>query len=185
MIKMSWARAQPSKHTFTIKPIRELVLRYVGDGENWIDPYAGDNSPCSLANDINPDTKAEFHLDALKFCELCVRAAQAQGKWFEGCVYDPPYSYRQVSEHYAMVGRKATSLDTSAQFYSRVMNAVCDQIKIGGYAISCGWNTNGFGVNRGFQPVELLVVRHGSHHNDTLVLVERRVVDARLEEAYG
>ena len=74
-----------------------------------------------------------------------------------------------------MVGRKATSLDTSAQFYSRVMNAVCDHIRPGGYAISCGWNTNGFGPNRGFEPVELLVVRHGSHHNDTLITVERKV----------
>ena len=98
-IKMSWAKAQPSKATFTIKPIRELVGRYIGDGENWIDPYAGDNSPCSLTNDINPDTKAEFHMDALAFCELCVRALRAQGLLFEGCAYDPPYSYRQVTEH--------------------------------------------------------------------------------------
>jgi hypothetical protein len=175
-MKISWARAQPSKATFTIKPIRELALRYIGDGHGWADPYAGDNPlGIQFSNDINRNTKAVHHYDALDFCMELVRLLKLRGQMLDGCAYDPPYSYRQVTEHYRAVGIKATSLDTSAQFYSRVMNAVCDQIKVGGYTISCGWNTNGFGVNRGFEPVELLVVRHGSHHNDTLVLVERRV----------
>jgi hypothetical protein len=175
-MKMSWARAGASKATFSIKPIRALAQRYIGTGAWWIDPYAGDNPlGIQFSNDINPETRATYHVDALDFCKAAVRdIALGYGVPFLGVVYDPPYSYRQVSEHYRMVGRKATSLDTSAQFYSRVMNAVCDHIAVGGYAISCGWNTNGFGVNRGFVPIELLVVRHGSHHNDTLVLVEQR-----------
>lgn len=177
-MKMSWARAQPSKHTFRIPPIRSLVERYITDPKRWIDPYAGDN-PLGIrySNDINPACfRSNYHHDALEFVEAAVEEVCIRhGRLFAGCAYDPPYSYRQVTEHYSMVGRKATSLDTSAQFYSRVMNAVCDHIEVGGHAISCGWNTNGFGVNRGFEPVELLVVRHGSHHNDTLVLVERKI----------
>lgn len=40
--------SMPSKHTFTIKPIAELLQRYIGDGTGWIDPFAGFNSPASL-----------------------------------------------------------------------------------------------------------------------------------------
>jgi hypothetical protein len=174
-MRMSWAKAQPSKHTFRIAPIRTLVERYIGNGVGWIDPYAGDSHLCETTNDINPITRAINHMDALDFSLAVTEEYRRRGKAINGVVYDPPYSYRQVSEHYRMVGRKATSLDTSAQFYSRVMNALCDHVRVGGHAISCGWNTNGFGVNRGFEPVELLVVRHGSHHNDTLVLVERKM----------
>ncbi len=42
----------PSMHTFTIKPIRELVGRYVKDGKGWIDPFAGENSPAEITNDL-------------------------------------------------------------------------------------------------------------------------------------
>lgn len=81
---------------------------------------------------------------------------------------------RQVSEHYKEVGKKASQLDTSYNFYSRVMNSICDRIKIGGYAISMGWNSNGFGKSRGFKIVEILIVAHGMHHNDTIVTVEQK-----------
>jgi len=176
MIKISRAYAAPSAWTFTIKPIRELVDRYVGDGVGWIDPFAGDNSPAELTNDMHPGRNARWHMDAEQFCHMVVRMTKYEGRILRGILYDPPYSYRQISEHYKEIGgRKATSIDTSANFYNRVMNAICDRIEPGGYAISCGWNSNGFGKNRGFEIIEILIVAHGQHHNDTLVTVERRI----------
>jgi hypothetical protein len=39
-------RAGPNAQTFKIKPIAELLLRYVlNNGDGWVDPFAGDNSP--------------------------------------------------------------------------------------------------------------------------------------------
>lgn len=161
-------KAQPSQWTFTIKPIRELLARYVGDGRGWVDPFAGRHSPAELTNDHNPEMPAQYHLDAEVFCR------QLSGS-YRGILFDPPYSYRQISEHYRLVGRKPTALDTSNRFYNRVMNAICDRITPGGYAISCGWNSNGFGPHRGFELVEVLLVAHGQHRNDTIVTVERKV----------
>lgn len=192
------AVAQPSAWTFTIKPIKALIDRYVGDGKGWVDPFAGKNSPAEWTNDHNPDMPTKFHFDAEDFCTWAsVSLEEAANsmplkdayEWlqdqtlpeqlpfppFRGVLFDPPYSYRQITEHYKSLGLKASQLDTSTRFYSRVMNAICDSVVPGGYAISCGWNSNGFGKNRGFEPVELLVVAHGNHHNDTLVLVERKV----------
>jgi len=52
IINRVWA--MPNKWTFTIKPIAELLARYVGDGKGWVDPFAGKNSPAELCNDLNP-----------------------------------------------------------------------------------------------------------------------------------
>uniref|UniRef100_A0A6M3JIR3 Putative methyltransferase n=2 Tax=viral metagenome TaxID=1070528 RepID=A0A6M3JIR3_9ZZZZ len=155
----------PSKWTFTIKPIRELLDRYVGDGKGWIDPFAGMNSPAEFTNDLNPEMPAAYHLLAEDFCK------QIEGA-FKGVLFDPPYSYRQISECYSGVGIKASQLDTSNRFYNSVKNAICDKIIIGGYVISFGWSSNDFGKNRGFKIVEILLIAHGEHHNDTIVTVE-------------
>ena len=167
-IERKWA--MPSKHTFTIKPIAELLSRYVlADGKDWIDPFAGENSPAEYTNDHNPEKPTKYHLEAKDFVETLAK------NYHEGALFDPPYSYRQVSEHYKVLGKKATQLDTSTQFYNRVLNPLADTIKIGGYCISFGWNTNAMGKNRGFEIVEILIVAHGGHHNDTLVTVEKKV----------
>jgi hypothetical protein len=171
---ISRAFAQASEWTFSIKPIAALVMRYVGDGHGWVDPYAGKTSPAELTNDWNLEAPTLYHIDALDFAEqVCLGS-------YQGILFDPPYSYRQVSEHYRASGRKATSLDTSYNFYARVMDPLAERIVLGGYAISCGWNSNGFGKKRGFELVELLIVAHGLHHNDTIVTVERKIA-SRLE----
>ena len=164
-MKINRVWAMPSANTFTIKPIKELLKSYnVGIG--WIDPFDGENSMAEYTNDHNPSKPTKYHLEALEFVNIF------EDNTFTGAVFDPPYSYRQVSEHYRVINKKATQLDTSTNFYNRVLNPLADKIKIGGHCISFGWNTNGVGINRGFEIIEILIVAHGGHHNDTLVTVE-------------
>lgn len=161
----------PSMHTFTIKPISQLLYRYVKNRQFWIDPFSGENSPAFYTNDHNPEKPTVYHLEAIDF----VNEVSKISREFEGALFDPPYSYRQVSEHYKVLGKQATQLDTSTNFYNRVLTPLADIIKIGGYCISFGWNTNGMGKNRGFEIEEILIVAHGGHHNDTLVTVEKKI----------
>src|SRR3990167_4313552 len=106
IIERKWA--MPSKDTFTIKPIAELLKRYVGNGVEWIDPFAGNNSPAELTNDHNPETQAKYHEEAREFVEtIKSRMGKTQFSLFAGALFDPPYSYRQVSEHYKVIGKKA------------------------------------------------------------------------------
>jgi hypothetical protein len=172
-MRISRYQAPPHRWTFTIKPIQELLARYVCDGKGWVDPFAGLHSPAEFTNDLNPAMPTQHHLLADAFC------TQIGAGLYKGVLLDPPYSYRQITEHYASLGLKATALDTSNRFYNRVMNSICDKIEPGGYAISFGWNTNGFGPNRGFELIEVLIVAHGQHHNDTLVTVERKITPSR------
>jgi len=161
------ATANSNSQTFKIKPIAELLKKYnVGTG--WIDPYAGNNSMAEFTNDHNPEKSVKYHMEAIDFINLF------QDNLFTGGLFDPPYSYRQVSDHYKVIGKKATQLDTSTNFYNRALNPLANKIRPGGYCISFGWNTNGMGKNRGFEIVEILIIAHGQHRNDTLCVVERK-----------
>ena len=42
----------PNKWTFKIPAIADLITRYVGDGDGWLDPFAGRYSPAKLTNDL-------------------------------------------------------------------------------------------------------------------------------------
>jgi hypothetical protein len=134
-----------------------------------MDPYAGNSLLAEFTNDLNPNTSAQEHLDALEFVKL------HKDLKLDGALFDPPYSYRQVKEHYEMVGHKPTYKDTSYNFYGRVIRPLSAMIKTGGHAISFGWNSNGFGKVNGFKIIEVLLVAHGLHHNDTIVTVEAKI----------
>lgn len=159
----------PNKWTFQIKPIAELLARYVGNGKGWIDPFAGMTSPAEITNDLNPTSLAKFHLDALDFLR------QLKGE-YEGVIFDPPYTPRQVKECYNSVGRHMEQDDALLGYKRGQYKALISPlIKPNGIAISCGWNSVGMGKKFGFQIIEILLVCHGSDHNDTIVTVERKI----------
>lgn len=169
-IKFSRVWAMGNHQTFKIKPIAELLSRYVdANGANWVDPFAGANSPASTTNDHNPKMPTMFHMEALEF------AKQIQHAWgFAGVIFDPPYSFYQISKHYKFHGMTAGGKTTMA-FYEKVKSALCDKIKQGGYVISFGWNSGGFGKRRGFKIIEILLVAHGGSRNDTICTVEQKL----------
>lgn len=156
----------PNKWTFKIKPIKELLNCYVGDGIGWIDPYAGENSPAQFTNDINPNTPAEYHLHALDFIK------SLENYKFSGAIFDPPYSLTQLKRSYGGLGI-SMSCDESKRFPSNIKDALSTMMCSGGYVLSFGWNSNGMGKKRGFEIVEILLVAHGGRHNDTIVTVEK------------
>lgn len=171
-INRKWA--MPSMHTFTIKPIAELLARYVGDGKGWIDPFAGENSPAEITNDLNPAKPAQYHLHAEHF------ANEIQGR-FAGVLFDPPYSITQVKECYQSIGVEDFMRRDVSHFPYAIKRAIAPKIRTGGYAISFGWNSCGFGKKLGFEIVEILIVCHGREHNDTIVTVERKIQQTLFE----
>lgn len=164
-IERIWA--MPNKWTFTIKPIKEL-LQEECSGKNWVDPFAGQNSPAELTNDLNPETIATSHMDAIDFLKSLPDSS------FDGVLLDPPYSLRQISEHYKLAGMKVTGWHTSAGWGSTLKNEAARIIKPNGKAICFGWSTMGLGLTRGFDMNRILIVPHGGSKNDTLVTVETK-----------
>ena len=92
-VKLTRVWCMPSKWTFHVKPIKDLLKRYdVGLG--WIDPFCGELSPAEYRNDLNPNNShAHHHLEALEFLLL-------KHQEIAGAIFDPPYSLTQVSRSY-------------------------------------------------------------------------------------
>jgi hypothetical protein len=170
MITYSREWAMPNKWTFIIPPIASLLAKYVGNGQGWIDPFAGQHSPAEITNDLNPTAKTMYHLEAREFCK------QLKDK-YNGCLFDPPYSPRQIKEVYNSIGKANSFENTQASFWSVPKDIIAPKIKQKGLVICCGWSSGGFGKTRGFELIEVLLVPHGGAHNDTIVTVERKLSD--------
>ena len=163
--------AMPTSETFTCPPIRSFVHRYLKDSEISIDPFARNFTGCTYTNDLNPNTKAQHHMDSIKFLEML----RTQSIKADLIVFDPPYSPRQVMECYNGIGQRMTKEDGQRSHrWSSEKNIINDLIELNGFVLSFGWNTCGMGIKRGFSIEEILLVCHGAGHNDTLCMAERR-----------
>ena len=101
------------------------------------------------------------------------RRLLAEGVKADAVLFDPPYSPRQIAECYAGVGRKTSIEDTQGSFWRRVRNPLRDLLRPGGIALSFGWNSSGFG--KAWPLIDLLLVRHGGAHNDTICVAQRKI----------
>jgi len=164
IINRVWA--MPNKWTFTIKPIAELLARYMGDGKGWVDPFAGEHSPAEFTNDISLERRTTHHLDALEFL------ISAETYTAQGVLFDPPYSEEQCLRSY-----KAKFKGTAgrAEYWAKCKDEIGRISKPSGIVISCCWDSTGMGKGRGFEIVEVLLVCHGACHNDTIATVERKI----------
>jgi len=166
-IERIWA--MPNKWTFTILPIKELVLSYVRTPLIWADPFAGKHSPAMVKNDMNPEMDVEFHLDALEFLK------QFHDDSFDGVLFDPPYSITQAQQCYKSFGKSQLQVSPSSmKYWKLVKDEMARIIKPTGRAICCGWSSQGLGKGRGFIMERILLVPHGGSKNDTIVTVEKR-----------
>lgn len=134
-----------------------------------VDPFSNNSHFATITNDLNPNTDAMYHLDAIDFLK------ELDSNSVDLLLYDPPYSPRQVSECYHNFGKKVTSKDTSSAWRRQHLDEIARIVKPNGKCISFGWNTNGVGKKRGFQIESILIVAHGGSHNDTLVTVEKKI----------
>lgn len=174
MMNRTWA--MPSASTFTIKPIRELVKRYLNQSVVSIDPFARNSRLATYTNDLSPDTSADHHLTALEFLTKMVD----DGITADLVLFDPPYSLRQVKEVYQSIGIETMPFDDT-HGWKREREQIAKLVKPNGFCLSFGWNSQGVGMKRGFAIREILLVNHGRDHNDTICTVEQKTVNNQTE----
>ena len=165
IIKRVWS--MPNKHTFDIKPIKELIEKYYH--ANSIDPFANKNRIAATTNDLDTQYDTDYNLDALDFLKLFDTDS------IDLVLYDPPYSPRQVSECYKDLGKTVNMQTTQSSYWSNQKNEIARIVGKDGIVITCGWNSGGIGKTRGFEIVEILLVPHGGWHNDTIITVEKKI----------
>lgn len=173
-IQFSRCFAMPNAATFSIRPIGEFVKRYLVDSKVSVDPFARNRDWATHTNDIDRNTSAQAHMDAEEFLIYLA------GKNINAdlVLFDPPYSPRQVAEHYKAAGLQVGQEDTqTGRLFRRVRNAIDAIVAPGGVVLSFGWQSIGMGLSRGYLPVEIMLVSHGGGHNDTICFAERKVFD--------
>jgi DNA modification methylase len=161
IINRVWA--MPSIWTFKVKPIKELLDRYVKT--NWADPFAGENSPADITNDIE-GRGAKYQLDALEFLKTLKEES------VDGALFDPPYSVEQCLRRYTP---KHNGTAGRAEYWARCKDEIARILKKDGLCISFCWDSVGIGQNRGFEIQEILLVCHGACHNDTIITVDKKI----------
>lgn len=157
----------PNSRTFNIKPINELIRRYI-DGGVVVDPFANDSKLGTVTNDIDTNCDTDYHMEATEFLKMLETSS------VDVVLYDPPYSPRQVSECYKKFNMTVDMKTTQASYWANQKKEISRILKPGGICITCSWNSNGIGKQYGFEIIEILMVAHGGWHNDTIVTVERK-----------
>lgn len=164
IINREWA--MPNSNTFDIKPIGTIIKKYIYGRS--IDPFANKNKLATITNDLDEQYDTDYHLDALDFLK------QFDDESIDTVLYDPPYSPRQVAECYKRLNQTVNMQTTQASYWSKHKEQIGRIVKPNGIVITCGWNSGGIGSKYGFDIIEILLVAHGGHHNDTIVTVERK-----------
>ena len=167
----------PNSKTFKISCIKEIIKKYLPTEGVIIDPFANEQSIKSLipsnlkyiSNDLDTEYKTDFNMEAQDFMKTF------EDNSINLVLFDPPYSGRQVSECYKKLGKTVTMSDTNSRYFVKFKEEISRITRIGGYAISFGWSSNGVGKKYGFEIVEILLIAHGGNHNDTIVTVEKKV----------
>lgn len=169
---MSRVWAMPNADTFDVEPIHNFVQKYLYESKLSIDLFARNKRWATYTNDLNKDTDAEYHLEALEFLEY-LKTQQVRP---DLAIFDPPYSLEQCSRSYKDAGRVVTQQDTQifnrwTQHRESLAHLMADDAVV----LSFGWNSQGMGRKNGFMLEEVLLVCHGGGHNDTICIAERRV----------
>lgn len=112
----------PSKNTFSIKPIADILSEEVTDGF-WVDPFANNAKIATVTNDLNTDFDTDYHLDALDFLKMF------PDNTVDGVLYDPPYSTRQISEVYKGVGLPVNKETTQSTFWTKQKKEIARIVK--------------------------------------------------------
>jgi len=138
----------PSHRTFSIKPFKNLIEEELGN--KYLDPFP-----------------YPFKQDAIEYLKTIPTGS------VKYCVFDPPYSQRQLKEMYHSNGLSFT-YPMNSSYWAECKKEISRTTKEGGKVISFGWNTNGIGKKHGFEIIRIVLVAHGSQHNDTIATVEKK-----------
>lgn len=166
IMKRVWA--MPNKGTHLVAPIFDFICKYLQNSKLSVDPFARDCDIADITNDLNPNTKADHHLDSVSF----LKELRDEGVKPDLVIFDPPYSPEQMKREYDSCGLTPNS--TRPGRWTEEKNIISEILSDNGTVLSFGWDSCGMGKKRGFQIKEVILVCHGAGHHDTICVADER-----------
>lgn len=168
--------AMPSLDTLSVPEIAAWVKGYAMKSKCSIDPFARNCRIAHYRNDLSPTTAAEYHMDSRDFLKLM----KAKGVRPDLAILDPPYSHHQIKVSYDEVGKARTPEDVARMGrWTEEKDLLCEMMPTGGIVLQLGWNSAGMGEKRRYELIDVLLVCHGTGHNDTICIAERKLPPER------
>ena len=167
-----------------VRRIIDRIIRVCHVNNNYLtivacDPFARDSFTTKtdyfITNDLDEMYNTTYHLEFRDFAELIYE----QGQKFDLVLFDPPYSLRQLKDCYNGIGKDLPHWQTQNP-WGEGKDILSKCVKPGGYVISLGWNSAGFGKYRGFAKKEVHVLQMSGREerHDLIITVERKVQTA-------
>jgi len=142
--------ALPNKHPYKISHVKKLFKKYAHGQVLDLFPYP-------------------YQADALE------TLTNTKNGSVDCITYDPPYSDNQLTTKYHDKGNSATP--KNRKYYGKLFDLMKIKVKPGGFVISLGWNSKRIA---GFEFEEIILVNHGTLHNDTIITVQKKVNESLL-----
>ena len=155
--------------------IRKLHQKYYGHFQ-ICDPFARESFsvelPNCITNDLNPKFDTDHNLEFNDFAKLMETKQQK----FKLVLFDPPYNLSLLKKHYDGIGKDLKRWQTHSM-WGKGNDCVARCVEPGGYVISLGYNTHGFGHKRGFDKiaVHVLECRAREDQYNLLITVEQKM----------
>ncbi len=164
--------AMPSSDTFDISPIGDFVKKYLRQSKVSVDPFARNKRWATYTNDLNPETAAEYHLDARDFLQTLIDKDIPA----DLVLFDPPYSLHQAKVTYdALKFKPEWNWMWNVGRWTYEHELIAKILQPDGIVLTFGWTSQGMGIQNLFTIDEILLVCHGGAHNDTICTAERKV----------
>lgn len=135
----------------------EKVRSHYGPDCVVVDPFARNCVWGTITNDLNPDTRADHHLDALDF----MRGLDTESA--EIVLFDPPFSPNQAEAY----GEGMSNIYTQGAYMSDLMREIERVLRGGGRMLKLGYNSTKHRPTFVLERVTL--VNFGGNRNDVIV----------------
>lgn len=140
---------------------KELQEEY-GETEQFdfiIDPFARNCALAHSTNDIDPETTARYHMDALEFLDASLHTGDRAGL----VIFDPPFSRRQAERY--EVGH--VNVYTDPGYVPSLMRRIESLLVPGGLMLKFGYNSTRHRPL--FRLLKGWIVNFGGARNDVIV----------------
>jgi hypothetical protein len=161
------------------KEIDRMMWKTQGAGVG-IDGFARESFvndlECFITNDLNPEFNCDYNLEWKDFAKIIEERTLQGFRPPDLVFFDPPYSLRQLKDHYDGIG-KDLELWQTHNMWKTGKDAIAKTMPVGSRVVSFGWTTSGFGHKRGFEKVAIYVFEQAAREDRyaLLVTIEEKV----------